>query len=268
MRLPGPSRAPQRFHATHSHPGAATATRLPFLAPHDVPKRVAIMRKMGARLVDSKTRVDQLTIAQKILLAAYAMVAVLALAFPDFPVISAAFEMFVIVLIVLSVWWDFAKFMLASNEVFGVLVSHLVSKQKYENPGQVGVAQILQAKKNPESKSVMRRAKNLKRSMMTLLLLVHIVFLVCVLFSSFWPINSPAICRARSTMDARHVVEIVRFYVCDVYQVIFLMTKWANIYVFTGAARRKKKQGTTQAAVAPPPTGYVNATSVAHTNVS
>ena len=41
LRLPGPSRAPQEgSHATHSHPEAATATRLPFLTPHDVPKRV------------------------------------------------------------------------------------------------------------------------------------------------------------------------------------------------------------------------------------
>ena len=40
LRLPGPSRAPPRSHATHPHPGAATATRLPFLTPHDVPKRV------------------------------------------------------------------------------------------------------------------------------------------------------------------------------------------------------------------------------------
>jgi hypothetical protein len=215
----------------------------------------AIMRKMGARLVDSKTRVDQLTPFQKMLLDAYAVVAVLTLAFPDFPVVSAAVEMCLIALIVLSVWWDFAKFMLASNEVFGVLVSHL---------GQVGVAQILQAKKNAESKSVMRRAKNLKRIMMVLLLLVHIVFLMCMLSSSFWPINSPAICRARSTMDARHVVEIVRLYVCDVYQVVGLVSVWANIYFFTGAARRKRKQDTTQVAVAPP-TGYVNATSVVPT---
>jgi hypothetical protein len=44
----------------------------------------AIMRKMGARLVDSKTRVDQLTPFQKMLLAAYAVVAVLTLAFPEF----------------------------------------------------------------------------------------------------------------------------------------------------------------------------------------
>jgi hypothetical protein len=144
-----------------------------------------IMRKMGARLVDSKTRVDQLTIIQKVLLAVYAVVAVLTLAFPDFPVVSAAAEMCVVVLIVLSVWWDFAKFMLASNEVFSVLVSHLGSKQKHENPGQVGVAQRLQVKRNLESKSVMRRAQNLKRVMMVLLLLVHILFLIYVLVSSF-----------------------------------------------------------------------------------
>jgi hypothetical protein len=103
----------------------------------------AIMRTMGARLVDSKTRVDQLTPFQKVLLTAYAAVAVLTLAFSGFPVVSTAVEICVIVLIALGVWWDFAKFMLASNKVFGVLVSHLSSKQKHENPGQVGVAQIL-----------------------------------------------------------------------------------------------------------------------------
>jgi hypothetical protein len=229
----------------------------------------AIMRKMGARLLGSKTRVDQLTIAQKVLLTAYAAVAALTLAFPDFPVASAAVEMCVIFLIVLSVWWDFAKFMLASNEVFGVLASHLVSKQKHENPGQVGVAQILQAKKNPDSKSVIRRAKNLKRVMMGGLLIVNIMFLIYVLLSSFWRINLPGICDARSAdEDARHVVETMRFYVYDVGQVVVVAYTGANFYVFTGAARRKKKQGTTQATVAPPPTGYVNATSVAHTNVT
>jgi hypothetical protein len=40
LRSPGPSRAPQGAHATHSHPGAATATRLPFLTPHGIPKHV------------------------------------------------------------------------------------------------------------------------------------------------------------------------------------------------------------------------------------
>ena len=74
---------------------------------------------------------------------AYAAVAVFTLAFSGFPVVSTAVEICVIVLIALGVWWDFAKFMLASNKVFGVLVSHLSSKQKHENPGQVGVAQIL-----------------------------------------------------------------------------------------------------------------------------
>ena len=112
----------------------------------------------------------------------------------------------------------------------------------------------------------MRRAKNLKRIMMVLLLVVHMVLLMYVLFSSFWRINLPGICNARSVdKDARHFVEIVRFYVNDVNQVVVLVTVWANIYVFTGAARRKKKQGTTQAAAAPPPTGYANATSVALT---
>jgi hypothetical protein len=226
----------------------------------------AIMRKMGARLVDSKTKVDQLTPFQKVLLAASAVVTVLTLAFPDFPVVSAAVEMCVFVLVVLSVWWDFAKFMLASSEVFSVLASHHGSKQKCENPGQVGVPQSLQAKRNSERKSVMRRAKHLKRVMMVLLLLVHIFFLIYVLISSFWRINLPGICDARSVdKDARRVVETVRFYFCDVCQVILVMNTWANIYVFTGAARRKKKQGTTQAAVAPPPTGYANATSVALT---
>jgi hypothetical protein len=91
----------------------------------------AIMRKIGARLVGSKTRVDQLTPFQKVLVAAYAVVAILTLAFPDFPVVSAAAEMCALVLIVLGVWWDFAKFMLASNEVFSVLVvGHHGSKQK------------------------------------------------------------------------------------------------------------------------------------------
>jgi hypothetical protein len=242
----------------------------------------AIMRKMGARWVDSKTKVDQLTPFQNVLLAVYAVVALLTLAFPDFPVVSAAVEMCVIVLIVLSVWWDFAKFMLASSEVFSVLVSvaqkhekpenpghesfHLGSKQKHENPGQVGVAQSLQAKRNLESKSVMRRAKHLKRVMMVLLLLVHMMFLGYVLLSSFWRINLPGICNARSVdKDARRFVETVRFYVCDVAQFVTLVAVWANIYVFTGAARRKKKQGTTQAALALPPTGYMNATSVALT---
>ena len=232
----------------------------------------AIMRKMGARLVDSKTRVDQLTLVQKALLAVYAVVAVLTLAFPDFPVASAAAEMCVAVLILLSVWWDFAKFVLASNEVFSVLESHLRkvsllgSKLKHENPGQVGVAQSLPAKRNSESKSVMRRAKNLKRVMMLLLLIVDIVFLIYVLLSSFWRANVPGICNARSVdKDARRVVEAVRFFVCDVYHVILVMNTWANICVFTGAARRKKKQGTTQAAAPPPPTGHVNATSVAPT---
>ena len=44
--------------------------------------------------------------------------------------------------------------MIASNKVFGVLVSHLGSKQKCENPGQVGVAQSLQAKRRTESSQV------------------------------------------------------------------------------------------------------------------
>jgi hypothetical protein len=66
-------------------------------------------------------------------------------------------------------------------------------------------------------------------------------------------------------MDARHVVQTVRFYICDMVQVVIAINPWANIYVFTGAARRTKKQGTTQAAVPPPPTGYVNATSVVPT---
>jgi hypothetical protein len=77
----------------------------------------------------------------------------------------------------------------------------------------------------------------------------------------------PGICDARSVdKDARRVVETVRFYVGDVVQVVVVVNTWANIYVFTGAARRKKKQGTTQAASAAPPTsGYANATSVALT---
>jgi len=225
----------------------------------------AIMRKMGARLVDSKTKVDQLTPFQKVLVAAFAVVAVLTLAFSDFPVVSAAVEMCVVVLIVLSVWWDFAKFKLASSEVFSVLVC--VSKQKHENPGQVGVPQSLQEKRNSERKSVMRRAENLKRVMMVLLLLVHILFLTYVLLSSFWRINVPGPCNARSVdKDARRVVEAVRFYVGEVVQFVFVVSTWANIYFFTGAARRKKKQGTTRAAsAAPPPTGYANATSVALT---
>jgi hypothetical protein len=40
LRLPGLPRAPQCPHATQSHPEAATATPLPFLTPHDAPKRV------------------------------------------------------------------------------------------------------------------------------------------------------------------------------------------------------------------------------------
>jgi hypothetical protein len=174
--------------------------------------------------------------------------------------------MCIFVLIVLGAWWDFTKFMLASNEVFSVLVGHLGSKQKHENPGQVGVAQRLQVKSNLENKSVMRRAENLKRVMMASLLIVHIVFLMYVLLSSFWRINVPGTCNARSVdKDARRVVETVGFYVCDVFHVVALVITWANIYVFTGAARRKKKQGTTQAASALPPTGHVNATSVVPT---
>ena len=171
----------------------------------------------------------------------------------------------------LGVWWDFAKFMLASNEVFGMSVSRYGSKRKNENPAEVGVAQSLQAKRKGERKSVRRRGKHLEQVLMGLvlmglLLLVHICFLGFVLLSSFWRINLPGTCEARSVdKDARHVVETARFYLCDVGHVVILMALGANIYVFTAAARGKKKQGTTQAAAAPLPTGYVNATSVALT---
>jgi hypothetical protein len=224
----------------------------------------AIMRKMGARLVQSTTRVDQLTLAQKVLLATYTVVAVLTLAIPGFPVVSAAVEMCVWVLVVLSVWWDFMKFVLASNEAFGLLAKRLSCKKKSETLGQVGIAQSLQGKKAARQVAI---AKSLKRSMMALLLIVHILFLGYVLVSSFWPINLPGICDARSVdKDARHIIETVRFYVGDVLHVVIAISLWANIYVFTGAARRKKKNPRRyQAAIAPPSTGYVNATSVVAT---
>ena len=172
----------------------------------------AIMRKMGSRLVDSTTRVDQLTLAQQMLLGIYVAVAVLTFAIPDFPVVSAAVEMCVLVLIVLSAWWDFTKFVLASNEAFGLVA---------------------------RAKKAAGIAKGLKRSMMVVLLAVHISFLIYVLFSSFWLINLPGVCDARSVdNDARHVVEIVRFYVCDVCHVVIVMSMRANVYVF----KSKKKK--------------------------
>jgi hypothetical protein len=225
----------------------------------------AIMRKVGARLLDSKTRVDQLTFFQKVLVAVHALVTVLTVAFPGFPVVSAASEMCVNVLIVLSVWRDFAKFMLASSEAFGLVFSYK-SLPKHGNPGQVSDAQSLQAKREGERKSVMQRANNLKRIMVVFLLVVHVIFLILVLMSPFWRINLPGICDARSVeKDASHVVETARFYACDVVLVVSVVNTWANFYVFTGAARRKKNQDKTNAAVAPrppPPTGYFNGTSV------
>jgi hypothetical protein len=161
-------------------------------------------------------------------------------------------------------------FVLASNEVFGLIVNRLSFKRQSVNrlgvnPGQVGVAQSLQAKRKDESKSVARRAKALKQIMVVVLFVVHILFLVCVLLSSLWTMNVPGICNARSSdKDARQVVEMVRFYIVDAVGVVVTMFLWTNIHVFTGAARRKKKRGTTQVA---PPTGCMNATSVALTNV-
>jgi hypothetical protein len=92
----------------------------------------AVMRKMVARLVGgNEARVDQLTLAKNVLLATYAVVAVLTFAIPNFPVVSAVVEMGIIVLVVLSVWWDFTKFVLASNEAFGSVASSVVS---FSNP--------------------------------------------------------------------------------------------------------------------------------------
>ena len=206
------------------------------------------MRKMGARLVNSTLRVDQLNLVQKVLLPTYAIVAALTLAFPDFPVVSAAVEMSVFVLTVLSVWWDFATFVLASKETFGLLVRHV----KYKT-GQVSMGTM-------NSKKVAQRAKSLVSLMQILMLSAHIILLMYVLQSPFWPINLPVICKARSTDMDRYVIETVRFYVSDVFHVVIVVNTWANIFIFTGAARRKKKRDTTQAAIAPPPSGYLNAT--------
>jgi hypothetical protein len=186
------------------------------------------MRKMGARLVGGATRVDQLTLAQKILLATYAVVSILTLSIPDFPVVSAAVETCVLVLIVLSAWWDFTTFVRASNEAFGLVV---------------------------RAKKAAGIAKRLKRSMMVVLLIVHILFLLgYVLLSSFWPINLPGTCDARNVNeDARHVIEVARFYVCNGCHVVIVVALWANIYVFKSKTKKKMKQDTkVQAAIAPP----------------
>jgi hypothetical protein len=207
----------------------------------------AIMRKLGARLVGSGTKTEQLTVFQKILLSAFAVVAVLTLAFPDFPVVSAAVEICVFALVVLSVWWDFVKFALASNEVYSLVTSRLSSMRKsarsIENPGQVGgSAQTLQAKK-PAKKAALRASKHLKRSMLVILLIAHTLFLMYVLLSSFWPINLPGICNARSVdKDARHVVETARFYVCDVFHVAVLVSNGMGIAFFIPSTRAKKKR--------------------------
>jgi hypothetical protein len=171
------------------------------------------MRKLGARLVGSGTKTEQLTVSQKILLAAFAVVTVLTLAFPDFPIVSAAVEMCVAALVVLSVWWDFVKFVLASNEAFS-LVGNRVSSQ--------------------------RANKNLKRTMLVLLFIAHILFLGYVLLSSFWQINWPGICDARSVdKNAHHVVEVARFYAEDVGQVVIAMSIWGNIAFF--ASKKKNR---------------------------
>jgi hypothetical protein len=216
---------------------------------------------MGARLDDSAARVDQLSLAQKVLLAAYTMVAVLTLAIPNYPVFWAAVEMCIMVFILLSTWWDFVKFALASNEAFGLVVSSLRSKRKHGSPGQVDRAATLEAKK------VVTRAKSLKRVMQGLLFGTHMMFLIYVLFSSVWLINLPGVCNARSVdKDPRHIVETIRFCVCDVCHVAVVMCTWTNIYVFTGAARRKKRMKRStkmNTAIVPPLTGYSNATSAA-----
>ena len=157
------------------------------------------------------------------------------------------------------------KFLLASNEAFGLLVKRLSFKKKFENPSQMDIAQSLQAKNAARQVAI---AKSLKQSMKVVLLLVHFLLLIYVLLSSFLLINLPGICEARSVeKDARHVIEIVRFYVCDTFHVVIAISLLANIYIFTGAIRKKrmKRNITTQAAIVPPPTGYMNATSVAVT---
>jgi cell division protein FtsL len=217
------------------------------------------MRKLGARLV-GKSKIQQLTQVQKVLLFTFATNAVFMMAFPHF-IFLHALETLVWALFCLSTWWDFATFILASNEAFGPALNQLGLKNIVGASGeQSGIHSQRQAELVRSARNKIQRGKKNLRTMIVInFVLLHMAYLLYVMAMPFWPINAVKAadnCHPRSHDDVRHLVETVRFYIEDVFHVIIVTSLCANIVFYKymkngGRLSQKQKTEGGSHAVAP-----------------
>jgi hypothetical protein len=214
----------------------------------------AIIRKLASRLQGSATatKEQQVPPVQMALSGAFAVSSALVLAFPNVRAL-AAIELCIITCLAFSGWVHYLVYALASKKAFSVVLStppstRITSQKRStlspEQPRRLTQSPEQQQRIASQFSQAKRAKKNLGFNVRLCVVMISFIYLgMGIGLTSLWPVNRySGACRGRSAEDAPHAIESLRFYICDVFVVIVIVSMWHTIFVFNSSIKKKREK--------------------------